>query len=451
MKRIQLAFFILMAISLIVTACGGQVTPNAPAPTNPPAASEATQPPAAGEKVTLSYWSMWNESEPQADVIKGWINDYTTANPNVTFNVTWAGRQVLTKLQTAISAGQIVDFIDMEGPAARGGLVLNGQTVPMDKYLDQTMPGKSGTWRSIFVPGVLDVLAYNNQIHVIPYELLTTAIWYDRRVFDKYKVQPPKTWDEMMAICQTMKADNFPLFTVEGNVDIYAAMWFYTLVERMEGPGTLLAAAQDKTGAAWDNPNFLKAAQMERSLWDNGCVIEGGEGLQWPAGQMALANGEAGAELVGSWLPNEVKDSTDPEFTWRSFMVPAVPGGVGKQTDVEVYPLGWVILKDSPNADIVADFMKESMTKAHSQQISDVAVNISGRADTTPPAALKDAYEGYQNATALFLPYDGTNSTLPEWYTSFMKYHLQMFTGQITPEEYVNSMKQATIDYWKTR
>jgi len=450
MKKTKFAIFVLVTLSMVLAACGGQAT-QAPAAgaTEAPAAG-ATEAPATGANVSLIYWSMWNESEPQADVLKLWMSDYTTANPNVTFEVTWAGRQVLTKLQTAISAGQKVDFLDMEGPALRGGLVINGQTVPLDTYLDQKLAGEDVTWRSIFVPGTLEELvADDGSTHVIPYELLTTAIWYDQRVFDRFNVQPPTTWDEMMAICSTMKADNFPMFTIEGNADVYNAMWYYTLIERMEGPGKLLEAAQDKTGAAWDNPNFLLAAQMERTLWDNGCIIEGGEGLQWPAGQMALANEEAAAELVGSWLPNEVKDSVAPGFVWRSFMVPNVPGGVGKSTDVEVYPLGWVILKDSQNQDVVADFLKASMSKAHSQQICDMSVNISARADTTPPVALQDATTAYLNATAFFLPYDGTNSTIPEWYNTFLKFHGQMFTGLITPEAYVAEMKAATIDFWK--
>jgi len=460
MKKLKLVFFVVVVLSVLLSACGSPATsaPAAPAAaTSAPAAPAAAAtsapaaPAAAGGKVTITYWSMWNESEPQADVLKGWMADFTKANPNVTFNVTWAGRQVLTKLQTAISAGQTVDLVDMEGPALRGGLVIKGQTVPMDKYLNQPLPGESAPWKSIFVPGTLTKLAADDgSLHIIPYELLTTAIWYDQRTFDKYKVQPPATWDDLMSICSTMKAADFPLFTVEGNGDTYAAMWFYTLIERMEGPGTLLKAAQDKTGALWDDPNFLKAAQLERSLWDNGCVIKGGEGLQWPAGQMALANGQAGAELVGSWLPNEVKASVDPGFTWRSFMVPNVPGGVGKSTDVEDYPLGWVILKSSTNPDVVASFLEMSMSKAHSQQIDDVAVNLSARADTTPPTALKDVYTAYNNATALFLPYDGTNSTLPDWFPTLMKYHLQMFTGQITPQVFIADMKQATIDYWKT-
>ena len=283
---------------------------------------------ASAAPVTINYWSLWNEPEPQVTAIKAWMADYTKAHPNVTFNATWAGRQVMTKLQTAVSANQRVDIVDNEGPALRGGLVINGQTLPLDKYLDQKLHGMNITWRSIFVPHTLDALkADNGSTHVIPYELITTAFWYDQRVFDKYNLKPPKTWNDLMAIGNTLKAHNFPAFTLEGNIDFYNAMWFYTLIERMEGPGHLLAAAADKTGAVWNDPNFLKAAEMERSIWDKGYVVKNAEGVQWPAGQMVLANGQAAMELVGSWLPNEVKNSTDPDFVWRSFMMPNVPGG----------------------------------------------------------------------------------------------------------------------------
>jgi raffinose/stachyose/melibiose transport system substrate-binding protein len=480
MKASKLALYVVLLASMLLAACAPAATPTAapaapaaatqapaaPAATQAPAAPAATQAPAApaattapaastitDKPVTITYWSLWNEGEPQVDVLKAYMADYTKIHPNVTFNTTWAGREVLTKLQTALSAGQKVDLVDDEGPALRGGLTVKGLTLPMDKYLAENAYNEAVPFNSIFVPGLLKKLAADDgTIHVIPYEIITTAFLYDQRVMTKAGITSnPTTWADFKSMMDKMKAAGIVPLTQDGGVDFYNAMWYYTLVERFAGPGLLFKAASDKTGATWDDPAFLQAAKLEREISDGGYIAKGWQGFVWPAGQQLLATGDAAMELCGSWLPNELKTATDPDFQWGSFMMPSVPGGKGAQSDVESYLLGWVVMKDSPNADVVADFIKFSMTKENAQKISDVAVNLSSRKDTTPPKALANAWDAYSHATALFLPYDGINATYADYYkNTFLKLHDQMFLGKITPEQFVTQIKAGTIDYWKT-
>jgi len=119
---------------------------------------------------------------------------------------------------------------------------------------------------------------------------------------------------------------------------------------------------------------------------------------------------------------------------------------------MESYLLGWVIMKDSPNADAAAEFMRYSMSATNSQMIPDVAVNLSSRADTTPPAMLADAWDLYTNATSLYLPYDGINAYHSEYYkTVFLKNHDAAWLGKISPEDFALKMKEDTIAYWKDK
>ena len=46
----------------------------------------------SADKTVLSYWSMWNQNEPQALVIQDWIKGFEAANPTVTIKATWNGR-----------------------------------------------------------------------------------------------------------------------------------------------------------------------------------------------------------------------------------------------------------------------------------------------------------------------------------------------------------------------
>jgi len=89
-KRYLLVFAILVAALMVLAACGGgsQAPADEPAPTaapvEEPAVEEpkseelAVEEPATGEAVELVFWSMWNENEPQAQVIQGWSDGFQT-------------------------------------------------------------------------------------------------------------------------------------------------------------------------------------------------------------------------------------------------------------------------------------------------------------------------------------------------------------------------------------
>jgi raffinose/stachyose/melibiose transport system substrate-binding protein len=77
-----------------------------------------------------------------------------------------------------------------------------------------------------------------------------------------------------------------------------------------------------------EEPAVLKTAQAYEELAAKGFLSPTIASSVWPAnqnGEMAL--GEAAMYLNGSWLPNEVREMTGPDFRWGCFAYPAVEGG----------------------------------------------------------------------------------------------------------------------------
>ncbi len=71
----------------------------------------------------------------------------------------------------------------------------------------------------------------------------------------------------------------------------------------------------------------------------------------WPARQNTeLALGGAAMYLNGSWLPNEVKNMTGPDFNWGCFSYPAVDSGVDGTEALNVSNQVLAINKDSKMA-----------------------------------------------------------------------------------------------------
>ncbi len=403
----------------------------------------------AEEEVEIVFWSMWNEGEPQAEVYKKWIATYEELNPDIKVKIVFNGRENQTKLRTALAGGTVVDLMDQDALQVAGGLMVDGAGYAVDDWLDEPAYGEDTPFRDIFVPGTLvQNVADDGHTYLIPYTLITVAFWYDKRNFEDAGVEkPPETWEEFLEVCAQLEEYGLPPIAEDGQADQYNEFWFYHLVERLEGSGFLLAATEDPSGEAWEHPSFMKTLEMIDEARQY--FIEGWDGFVWPAGQMELAMGTAGMELCGSWLPNELKVSVDPEFDWGGFAFPSVEGGKGARTDMEAYLLSWMILKDAPHAREAFDFIKFCMTEENQMMVVGETLNASARAGVPWPDVIKDGEAMFAEATATFEGLDWMQSKHAEYFTTiFRPTYRQVFLGQITPEEFITQMKEQTAAYW---
>ncbi|MEA3335399.1 MAG: extracellular solute-binding protein [Chloroflexota bacterium] len=435
---------ILLTLALLLSACA--------APAAAPQAFPVADAPAAAEgeiSGDLVYWVMWNEGEPEQMVIAETVAEFEKAYPNVNVEVTWAGREVLTKVRSALLAGTQLDLVDHAADELNAALMKNDLTTPLDNLLTEQAYGEDVQFSDVFVPGVLEPYKVDGEVVFIPYQIITSAFWYDENFFSENGLSVPETWDELMQMCETLKGQDKACFAQDGTVDFYNAYFFYWLAERVMGPGAWHNAVSDTTGAAWDDPGWLKVAQMVQEPAEKGYFMPGWDGNIWPAGQVAWSQGDAAAILVGSWVPNETKQTAKPDFKYRGFLFPEVEGGKGKMTEMESYLIGWVIPKDAQNAAAAREFMKFSMQKQFREKSVEEGKNMSARADVPIPDVLPDVKDWFDANTLLFKPYDGVQSDFPSWWISiFLPLDDQLITQQITAEEFIETLKAETVDYW---
>lgn len=407
----------------------------------------------AADPVKLVFWSMWNETEPQAKALQALMTEYSQAHPDVTFQAVWNGRQNQTKIRSALAAGTAIDFVDQDADQIAGGLVKEGLGHPIDAALDTPIAGESKPFRDIFLPGTLDLLA-DGQTHVlIPYIYNTVNFWYNKDMLQEAGVTaPPATWDDLLAMCKAVKDQGHEALVIEGNVGGYNLLYFGHLIERQKGAGAVQKLFEDKSGEGWRDPAVLAAAKMERQLWDQGCIAEDARGFQYPAGQQTIALGDSAAELVGSWLPTELADSAGADFPWGSFTFPAVAGGAGKVTDLQVALIAFMVMKDSKHPDEAIDFLKFAMSEKGQQALAQTGGVGVTRTGVAWPAVLQSAYEAAANASALSLYGGGLQVAYPDFNATVLTpEHNKMFLGQITPEELVDTLAAKTKEYWAGR
>jgi raffinose/stachyose/melibiose transport system substrate-binding protein len=444
MKAARYIVMILVVFSLLLSACASAPATPAPAATEAPAAEAAEE--LSG---TLVYWAMWNEGEQEQIIFSEIADAFEKAYPNVDVQITWAGREVLTKARSALMAETQLDLIDQAADELNAALVKNDLALPLDDLLTENAYGEDVAFQEVLLPGVLEPYMWKGKVVFVPYALYTSAFWYDENYFTDNSLTVPTTWDELMQMCETLKSQGKACIAEDGTVDFYNAYYFYWLAERVMGPGAFYKAVSDPTAEAWSDPGWLKVAQMVQEPVQKGYFMDGWEGNVWPAGQVAWAQGEAAIVLCGSWVPNETSKMAPEGFKYRGFLFPAVADGKGTLTEVESYLIGWVIPKDAKNAAAAREFIKFAMQKTYRDKHVELAKTFSTRADAIVPPELPDMGGWFETSTQLFKPYDGVQADFPSWWTTvFLAEDDKLMKLQSTPEEFIETMKTQTADYW---
>lgn len=403
----------------------------------------------------VTYYSLWTEAEPQATALKQ-IAESFEAETGIHVDITWVGRDVLTSAKNLILNGNSPDLIDHDCSELSAALLNSSEIIaePVNDILDAEAYEGEGSMRELFNSDHLEMYAVDGKNYFVPYSYITSGFYYNKTEWKEMGLEAPGTWSEFIDCAKAFQAAGKPFLQVEGTQYDYSAYYYYLLTERVVGNGELLKAAQDPTGASWDNPGFLKAAELVYQLSQAGenYFASGYSGNVWPAGQSDFALGGVGALLCGSWIPVELGSQVDEEWEWGYFPMPAVEGYDGTVYDMEAYQIGWAIPTGAKNVEAAKKFMQYATTKANSDLYVNISNNMSARKDTIFPEVLSDIEQYLVNAKSFYLSYDGIAAYASEWTNNvFYPTDLKLLAGQITPEEFIDTLKTETIKFYENK
>jgi len=446
MKSIKMLFVLVMLASLILTACAPTAT-EAPAAEEPAAEEPAS--PAEGEPVTLVFWSMWNEQEPQALVIQKWITAFEAEYPNIKIEAVWNGRENQTKARTALAGGTVIDLIDQDADQIAGGMMSEGLGYPLDEFLDQKALDEDVPVSEVFYSGLLEVFEKDGKTYLWPYVDNPVMWWYNKAIFEEVGVAVPTTWEEFLTVGKAIKDAGYGAIAMEGDGLDYSFFIYNYYLSRLKGKGFVLSAIEDKTGETWKDPAFIEGMQAMQDLWDTGLIPAESAGFVWPAGQTNLALGETAMEMCGGWLPTELSEIAGEDFKWGGFRMPTISGGVGDIDDLHSWLLSFMIIKDSAHPAEAFEFLKFIVTKENMAMMADEALVGVTRKGVEWAAPIADGAAASESAQNGLLHVDGGYAFHAEYVTTVLNGpFLDGFYGRITPEEFANIMAEKTAEYW---
>ena len=189
MKKI-LCVMLALILTLSVVGCGGSGSTSSTAPGSEASGSEAP----SKEKVTLVYWPMWAETEPQGMVIAEAVDAFTEKT-GIEVDINWAGgRDTRKTLQPALDAGETIDIFDED--IERVNITWGKYLLDIQGMYDAS--ALNGTQNATLINLAKEL--GNGSLKTVPYQPSTFLMMYNKAAFDKAGVTAsPASWDEFMA------------------------------------------------------------------------------------------------------------------------------------------------------------------------------------------------------------------------------------------------------------
>jgi glucose/mannose transport system substrate-binding protein len=194
MRRILFISLVVLVAALFV-ACTQQ-------PTQPQSASPQSAQATANELTIFSWWTAGGEADGLAELIKL----FEAQNPGVkVVNAAvagGAGTNAKAVLKTRMLGGDPPGTFQVHGGAELiEQWVKSKYMAPITSLFDEL------GLRDKFPKQLLDLVTYNGQIYAVPSNIHRgNVLWYNKAIFDKQHLTPPKTIDDLLVVCKKLKA-----------------------------------------------------------------------------------------------------------------------------------------------------------------------------------------------------------------------------------------------------
>ena len=111
------------------------------------------------------------------------------------------------------------DIVDVSTMAASS----RGKTVNYDEYIDEISPYSNKPWREQFDYEAQIPNPFAEGTDSLSFER-TQVVWvYNKAIFEEYGLEPPETWDELLAVCETLQSNGVQPLGISGTFDGFYA------------------------------------------------------------------------------------------------------------------------------------------------------------------------------------------------------------------------------------
>lgn len=255
----------LAALILLTSACSPPSTSSNPGSSAP---ETSTPPKAEGERTQIHWLQHWvNEQGP--DKINEVKAAFEAKNPDIELIIDdLPFAQEHDKILSLDMAGMPPDIITASGAwvteFADAGII-----APIDEFVERLPQDyKDAIEGPMFLP-------WKGKTYGVPITFGNIALFYNKKLLEEAKIEPPKTWDEFLEASKKLTDPSKNQYALTGNIVAEPP----TVISYEVFPFILQAGGKiiDNNRAAFNSPEGIKALEFYKSLIKEHKVATPGE------------------------------------------------------------------------------------------------------------------------------------------------------------------------------
>jgi len=369
--------------------------------------------------------------------------EFGAKHPDLKIKV-WGNPRVWEQLRPRLVGGDPPDLMFPGWGMDHWALAEENQLMDLDKALDSPSYDGKTKWRDTFEPNLLKLGQKEGKQLMLPYYCMLDGWWYKPDLFAKNGWTPAKTFDELLVLCEKIKAKGIAPITYQGQYPYYmiegmVLPWTYSI-----GGAQVIKDAQNLVPGAWKNPAFVKAFEMVATLRDKGYLQEGAVGMSHTESQTEFVLGKAAMIPCGTWLESEMKNVMPPGTKITFTLPPVVAGGKGDPSALIIGIEPWMVPTEAKNPEAAIALYKYMTSLDVAQRFvreKGTLMSIKGANDTKLPNSLVNASKAFKESKDVY------SFISKQWYPSLSKECEGALTAllnkQITPQEVCNRVEAA--------
>lgn len=231
--------------------------------------------------------------------------------------------QIAQELQPRFVGGNPPDLVDNTGSGSIPMASIIDQLAPLDDLWASTNYDGTKLADAVF-PSAIKAGTFNGKKVAVPYVMTVYSLWYSQSLFDANGWTPPKTWDEMMNLCEKASAQNLYCFVYGKEA---AAYWQWMLLDSAikSGGYDVITNVANLKPNAWSDPSIQAVLGKMYEAVQKGYVNPGGAGMQFTQAQALWSNDQKALFYEsGSWIENEMKNATADNFQMTAWPNPTL-------------------------------------------------------------------------------------------------------------------------------
>lgn len=307
--------------------------------------------------IFLHYWS-----EEMGGGIEDMVSVFNQNNPGYKVKQTGFDHESFkVSMRVMLKGGNPPDIFSYWAGARTESLIKQGYLVSIKELWEDA------GLDTLFSATVRDACFYEDNPYMVPVTQHYVSFYYNKKMFKKYGLEPPKTWKQFHELCAKLKEQGETPLALGAQNLWPAQFWFDYLLLRTAGPEYRRKLMKGK--ASYEDPEVKKVFALWKELLDKEYFSEKPLESDWSDAGAMVGKGEAAMTLMGTWLIGYLDHSLKLKqgVEYGQFAFPVVTEGVSK---VALGPIDGILLPKSGHEKkalkVLAIFTKEEVQEAMS-------------------------------------------------------------------------------------